>query len=162
MRRFSVLKIAIIGIVVGILILGVVYFGKNDRTFDGTDRILQRVEKAQVDTTAKQMIDRTQETKLIKTTLEVPGLSYQVFVPEGSSVFDLMTAATKQFNNFSFRGREFPGLGFFVEEINGLSQDKKAGMYWIYYINGQKAQVGISQYKLKENDVITWKYEKGY
>jgi len=161
MRRFSVLKIILIGVGIGVVIFGITFLGKVNRTFEQVDRVIQQADQIQKIEPAE---DRTKEKeiKLIKTTLEVPGLSYKVFVPEESTVYDLMIATTKQYNNFSFNGREFSGLGFFVEEINGLSQDKKAGMYWIYYINGEKALVGISQYKLKENDVITWNYEKGY
>jgi hypothetical protein len=161
MRRLLVLTIIIIGITSGALVSGVSFWGKVNRTFEQVDKAIQQADHIQKIESAE---DRTKEKeiKLIKTTLEVPGLSYKVFVPEGSTVYDLMIATTKQYNNFSFNGREFSGLGFFVEEINGLSQDRKAGMYWIYYINGEKALVGISQYKLKENDVITWNYEKGY
>lgn len=56
--------------------------------------------------------------------------------------------------------KEFPGLGFFVEEINGIKNNPQTNEYWIYYINGASAQIGISQYKIKNNDLITWKYEK--
>lgn len=97
---------------------------------------------------------------LIRIVLEVPGFSYKISVPEGSTAYDLMVEAASQYDNFSFRGREFSGLGFFVEEINGLSQDQKEGMYWIYYINGQSAPIGVSLYEVKANDVITWKYEQ--
>lgn len=103
--------------------------------------------------------DRT-EQKVIQAILEVPSVSYEVFVPEASNAYDLMAATATQYEDFSFNGRDFTGIGFFVETINGLSQDRGEGMYWIYYINGKVAPVGISQYKLKADDVITWKYEK--
>lgn len=60
---------------------------------------------------------------------------------------------------FTFSGKEYSGLGFFVEEINGVKNNTQEGRYWIYYINGKKAQVGISSYILKPNDIIMWKYE---
>ena len=58
----------------------------------------------------------------------------------------------------SFSGKEYSSMGFFVEEINGVKNDNLAGKYWIYYINGQSAQVGISNYIIKPNDLIEWKY----
>jgi hypothetical protein len=59
---------------------------------------------------------------------------------------------TVEFKNYS-------GLGYFVNTINGIQSDTLSGTHWIYYINGIKAQIGISQYTLKSNDIITWKYE---
>jgi hypothetical protein len=99
---------------------------------------------------------------LIEATLEVNNEKYEAEIPEGSTVYDLMLCLQKKYNNFSFSGREFSGLGFFVEEINGLKQDKDKGFYWIYYINNKVAPLGVSNYKLKNKDNITWKYEKTY
>lgn len=59
---------------------------------------------------------------------------------------------------FTFRGRTFPSLGFFVDEINGLKNTK--GFYWTLYINGAYSTVGASQYVVRTGDVIEWKYEK--
>lgn len=61
---------------------------------------------------------------------------------------------------FTFSGKEYTGLGFFVEEINGVKNSSSANGYWIYYVNGQTAKVGISNYLLKSDDIIKWKYEK--
>ncbi len=151
MNRFPTLKFIAIGTVV---VASVFSFWlwvqqpeitlERDRTYESADRTTE---------------DRT-EKEGVQAVLEVPGLSYEVFVPEGSTVYDLMAAAASKYNNFSFKGKEFGGIGFFVEEINGLAQDKGEGRYWIYYINGETAKVGVSQYKIKENDVISWKYEK--
>jgi len=103
--------------------------------------------------------DRTQgNVPSISAILEVNDRRYEVSLPQGSSVYALMVAAKDQYG-FSFGGREFPGMGFFVEEINGLEQNPRAGKYWIYSINGRKAEVGISLYQLKTHDVISWKYE---
>ncbi len=60
--------------------------------------------------------------------------------------------------NFSFKGRTFPSLGFFVDEINGQKNAK--GFYWTLYVNGVYSTVGASQYVVKTGDVIEWKYEK--
>lgn len=103
---------------------------------------------------------RPSKEKVIKAVLKVGGSSYETYLPEGSNVYDLMNGIAAQYPEFHFKGRNFPGLGFFVEEINGVSQNKKEGFYWIYYINNKVASVGVSNYKIKENDVITWNYEK--
>ena len=58
------------------------------------------------------------------------------------------------------KGKNFLGLGFYVNEINGV--EERNGYSWIYYINGLKATVGVSTYKLQDGDFIEWKYEKNY
>ncbi|MCP6726461.1 MAG: DUF4430 domain-containing protein [Patescibacteria group bacterium] len=105
--------------------------------------------------------DRTLENVLgtdIAVILETEETRYEVTIPQGSSVFDVMQTAQDQ--GFTFAGREFSGLGFFVEEIEGKRQNPKERMYWIYYVNGKKAQVGVSLYIIEDNNVITFKYEE--
>ena len=67
-------------------------------------------------------------------------------------------AVTK--NLIDVKGTNFSGLGFFVDSINGIKSGN--GYSWIYYINGKKATVGVSTYKLQEGDLIEWRYEKNY
>jgi len=95
---------------------------------------------------------------LLNITLGFPDAKYEVLIPQGSTVYDLLGKASLQYG-FSFSGKSFPGMGFFVEEVNGLRQNPRTGKYWIYYINSRKAEVGISVYQLKTHDVISWKYE---
>lgn len=99
-----------------------------------------------------------EQEKLIKATLRVADKIYPVSVPQGSSVSDLMAEA-QETSDFRFKGREFPGLGFFVQELNGVAENPRQGTFWIYYINGEKAKVGISAYTVKADDIISWNYE---
>ncbi len=55
--------------------------------------------------------------------------------------------------------KSFSGVGEFVESINGVKADGKKE-FWAFYLNGQQAQVGASDYKPKNGDVIEWKVEK--
>jgi len=95
---------------------------------------------------------------------EIPALlvidnhSYSTTVPTGASVYDLMQIIRKEYP-FTFSGKEYSGLGFFVEEINGVKNNTQEGRYWIYYINDKKAQAGVSNYIVQSNDIINWKYE---
>ncbi len=117
------------------------------------------------DTQKNEYVPRTQEefqreTALgISTVLSIQGQEYTLNVPEGSTAYDVMKLASET-SGLSFRGKDFGGIGFFVEEINGVSQHHP--MYWIYSINGKKSQVGVSQYRLQPGDVISWSYEKSY
>ena len=44
-----------------------------------------------------------------------------------------------------------------IEEINKVKNGGEKN--WIYYVNGKKAEIGVSNYKIKEGDVVSWKYE---
>lgn len=55
--------------------------------------------------------------------------------------------------------KNFPGIGEFVENINGKRADGKKE-FWAFYINGQQSQVGASDYKPKNKDKIEWKLEE--
>jgi len=104
--------------------------------------------------------DRTLEnvlTEELAATIKVQDEIYEVVVLQGSSVFDAMEVAQEQ--GFLFAGKDYMGMGFFVEEINGIQQTPQEKMYWIYSVNGEKAQVGVSSYVIEDNDVITFTYE---
>lgn len=94
----------------------------------------------------------------INAVMIVNGVKYQAAVKPDSSVYDLMNEL-KIKNKISFFGKNYSELGFFVEKINGVKNDP-AGKNWIYYVNGQPAQIGVSNYLIKTNDIIEWKYEK--
>ena len=113
--------------------------------------------------------DRTTDIVLSPRTLEqfipvilkIEETVYKIRVKPNSSVYDAMAKAQETLD-LRFDGREFSGLGFLVEEINGVRQSPRTREYWIYYINDKKANIGISAYMLQKNDVILWKYEKEY
>ena len=94
----------------------------------------------------------------VSAALIVGDKKYETSVPENSSVYDLMEKLQKE-SDFRFSGKNYPELGFFVEEINGKKNNPQNSQYWIYYINGQEANLGVSAMKVKQGDIITWKYE---
>jgi len=59
-----------------------------------------------------------------------------------------------------FKEKTYVGMGKFIEEINGVKGN--GNKYWIYYVNNKKAEVGVSNYKLKSGDVVSWKLEDSY
>jgi hypothetical protein len=77
-------------------------------------------------------------------------------LPENKTVYDALAELVKE-NKISVEFKHFSGIGFFVQAIDGLAP--KDNKYWIYYLNGKTANVGISFTKLKNSDVITWRYE---
>jgi len=95
-------------------------------------------------------------SELLSVALEVQETLYELKIAEGSSVYDLLAVA-QETTDFTFAGREFAGLGFYVDSVNGKKEGNNK--YWIYYINGQKAHVGVSWYQLNNHDTITFHLE---
>ncbi len=57
-----------------------------------------------------------------------------------------------------FTEKNYIGMGKFIETINDIKNNGEKN--WIYYVNGKKAQVGVSNYKIKTGDIVSWKYER--
>jgi len=102
-------------------------------------------------------IDR--RSNQLSATLVVQGKPITLVIPERAFVYDMMNLARHE-HLLTFKEKEYSGMGFFIQEINGIANDSKAGRYWIYYINGKKASVGVSTYEVKLNDNINWHYEQ--
>jgi len=49
----------------------------------------------------------------------------------------------------------------FVEAINGLENGEN-GSYWQYYVNDKYANLGCSNYILKDNDTVEWRFESSH
>ena len=85
--------------------------------------------------------------------------SQSVAFKEGESAFDLLKSQTKALGihlDFSltplYNTAYIKGIGNIYEfDCGPLSG-------WLYKVNGQSSNVGSSQYKLKNGDVIEWKY----
>ncbi|MBU1293161.1 DUF4430 domain-containing protein [Patescibacteria group bacterium] len=56
-----------------------------------------------------------------------------------------------------YTSTSYPTLGSFLESINGLKNEN--GFYWMLYINGSSASVGMSQAYVVPGDLIEWRYE---
>ncbi|KKU26136.1 MAG: hypothetical protein UX39_C0012G0013 [Candidatus Magasanikbacteria bacterium GW2011_GWA2_46_17] len=92
-------------------------------------------------------------------TLIVGKEMYVDTVQEGATVYDMMRRA-RELSSLKFKTKKAAGMDAFVEEINGVANDVKKNMYWVYYVNGQSAQAGISAQTVKPDDKVEWKYKK--
>ncbi len=71
----------------------------------------------------------------------------------GGTVYDL----TKKLSDegvLSFTQKEFDGLGYYIDSINGIKESPKNNLYWFYRVNSQRGNVGISNYIPKSGDII--------
>ncbi len=101
----------------------------------------------------------TQTEKEAQAFLEINGEKLETVIVKGESVYDFMLELQKE-GKINFKDKTYSGMGKLIEEINGIknSGDKN----WIYYVNGKKATVGVSNYKINEGNMVSWKYEKNY
>jgi len=82
--------------------------------------------------------------------------SFVLPLDNGETVYDFLKTLADQ-NQIQLEAQE-SSLGILIQAINGFTngQDNK---YWIYYINGQMAQEGVSTQKVKVDDKIEFKFE---
>ena len=106
-----------------------------------------------------QTISISSATTTTQAILKVGEKSYTVDISSGETVIRAMRALVDA-SGFAYTSREYPGLGEFVDSINGIKNS--GGMYWILYVNGITASLGASAIVLKADDVIEWKYEKSF
>lgn len=114
--------------------------------------------KAEI-TSSSEIIKSEELKNPLSTIIIINDIQYPLTLPEKSTAYDAMQILIAN-NKINVTMKEYNGIGYFVEEINRLKNNNQTGEYWIYYINDQSAKVGISAYTLKQNDNITWKYEK--
>ena len=93
----------------------------------------------------------------INVSLKVLDQVYTTEIKNNASVYDVMVKIKNENKNFYFKYKEYPAIGIFINEING--EKGSSGKYWIYYVNDKEASVGVSNYIIKEGDVITFQQE---
>ena len=86
-------------------------------------------------------------------------IEYKNTIGGETSVYDFMSKLRSE-GKIDFTEKNYTGMGKFIETINGVRGNGTEN--WIYYVNGIKAQVGVSNYKINKGDIISWKYEKSY
>lgn len=84
-----------------------------------------------------------------------------IVIEDDTTIFELVKEVTSK-NNIEFGYKDYGGdLGMLVESIGEKKNDFDTGYYWQYWVNNDYAKVGASVYKLKNYNIIEWKYTKG-
>jgi hypothetical protein len=79
-------------------------------------------------------------------------------IPSGLDLFEIFKMKTKE-KDIEFSYKDYGGsMGIFITSINGFSNTKDK--WWQYYVNGEYAKVGISNYKVQVGDVIEFRFDK--
>jgi hypothetical protein len=119
----------------------------------------QNVPAAQVTAgTAPVATTKTAAALATTATLVVDGTRFPLHAAAGSTLEAAMSQLQSE-GGFTYATKHYGGLGSFVTEINGRAG---GGTYWIFYVNGEQSQTGISSTRIRSGDVIEWKLEKSY
>lgn len=108
-------------------------------------------------TTSTTLSDTVSTTEVA--TFRVGTKTYSVNVTPSETVMNAMRELAST-GDFSYTSKEYPGLGAFVDSING--QKNSTSKYWILFVNGTTTPSGASATNINAGDVVEWKYEKGY
>lgn len=106
--------------------------------------------------TTKAAEEQQVEVRLVVNSPSGP-FTYDVNVPKNTSVETVMQKAKKK--GLTYETKKFGGMGTYIKTINGLSEDMRAQLFWIFSVNGKKGTVGISSYRIKAGDTISWSFE---
>jgi len=113
------------------------------------------------------VISEVEVEKIKESKPEIDYLSYDLILgsekitgifTEGDTLYDSLLIM-KEKELVTFEDKNFSGLGAYIYSINGVSEERRKGKYWIYYVNDEKANVGVSNYLLKEKDEVRWHLE---
>ena len=115
-------------------------------------------QNSNTNTTIKKSEDTPASSEL-SVTLKIADKSFPLKVKKGTTGFEMMEMAKKD-GKIEYKATKYEGMGYSIDEINGQASNSKENMYWSFYLNNKLAPVGISDYKLKDGDVIEWRFEK--
>ena len=76
---------------------------------------------------------------------------------ENKTAFDILRAAQSH-PCFNFNHAVNPTYGAYITSICGVSNENTLHNYWMFYVNGERAQVGVSSYQISPNDMIQMRY----
>lgn len=99
--------------------------------------------------------ERSEAGDVVPITISVASTTYPLSVNPDSTVYDAMLVLAST-TPFHFHAKPYPGMGYFVDEINGVKNSLKK--YWILYMNGKPAVAGVSSVVVQSGDSIDWRY----
>ncbi len=84
--------------------------------------------------------------------------TYDIEFKEDETAFDLLTRLENNDKDFSFSYKEYD-FGNMITEINQRKVDDKEE-FWQFSVNQKVSDKGVSDYKIKQGDVIMFSIEK--
>lgn len=99
------------------------------------------------------------KTSHLSTKIPVDAHEYVIPIVATGTVLEAMDQYAAADPQFSFSGREFSGLGFFIEAIN--EKQNANGFYWTLIINDELSEHGASMAEVGPGSTVLWRYQKG-
>lgn len=92
----------------------------------------------------------------IVTKLEINDQVFETRIENQTNVYEFMKMLRDE-GKINFVEKTYIGMGKLIVSINGIKSNGQKT--WIYYVNGQEAKIGISNYQITPGDTVSWKYE---
>lgn len=84
-------------------------------------------------------------------------VSFSFPVNQEETAFDVLVAA-QNYPCYNFEYKNYTGMGAFITSMCNVANNEKNFTYWMFYVNGHEATVGVSSYIVQPNDVLEMKY----
>ena len=81
-------------------------------------------------------------------------INYQTTISDGDTAYSILEKLTNE-QKIELQTQQYD-FGIFVKSIGG--KESTAELAWIYFINDEAGKIAADQLKLKNNDVVEWKY----
>lgn len=103
-------------------------------------------------------IRRVEQKALLRIYFPDKTVKYNIAISNDSTVFSLLESIAQR-ENFKIESKVYKDMGVLVESINGFKNgaDNK---YWQYWVNGKLPMIAADKNKMKEGDIVEWKFEK--
>ncbi|MFA6525227.1 MAG: DUF4430 domain-containing protein [Patescibacteria group bacterium] len=89
-------------------------------------------------------------------TMDGQSTAYATTIPNYSSVLDVLRKSAAD-NNLALDTQE-SSYGVYVNGLAGKTGGDN-NKYWLYYVNGESATIGVADYIINEGDSIEFKFE---
>lgn len=150
-------KIIIFSVAIVIIIFTIFFLTYNDNNKETTIFINPTNKTSEIKSEKVAITTENKTLNALFATLEINEKKYKGEISKNTTVYDFMDNLRDK-GDISFTDKTYMGMGKMITTISGT---KSNGSYtWIYCVNGIKAEMGVSNYKINPDDVVSWKYEK--
>jgi len=141
-------------VTIGILLIGALYLLSSEFLFTNREMkdLISEIDISEI------KIRKIQQEKVLYIIDKGNGNinSYQISLPQNSTVFSLLEELAKR-ENFKVESKVYEGMGVFVESIDGVKNGTE-NKYWQYWVNGELPPVAADKKEVKKGDKVEWKF----
>lgn len=135
-----------------LILISIALFINNNAVLDNPSRINETSEL--YDPGSQPSQNPEEQVSLLIDFGELGTFDYQAEYQEGQTALSLLLQAAEQ-RDVQVKTTEYD-FGTIVDSIDGMENSSE--MAWIYFVNGQSANVGADSYEVGGGDMIEWRY----